>query len=208
MKNDLDNEYSRLDRTLQRAAKRGVRVYALIYKEFSLSLNNDSEHAELTLEALHPNIKVIRHPNVVVSLWSHHEKMILIDKSILFMGGLDLCWGRMDGNNHPLFNDSELRMFPGVDYYNPLKKDIVKGREYKKSMIEPSYPRMPWHDVAIMIVGKVVADYVIHFNSYWNHAKETNGEREVLVNKNQGPAPIDATGYNTSDYQKGQTFMD
>lgn len=115
--------------------------------------------------------------------------MIVVDKMILFMGGLDLCWGRMDGNNHPLFNDKNSQKFPGVDYYNPLKKDIVKGRDYQKSMIEPTYPRMPWHDIAIMIVGKVVADFVLHFNAYWNHAKETNGETEVLFNSQQGPGP-------------------
>ncbi len=204
---DLEQEKTRLDRTLQRAAIRGVRIYILVYKEFALSMNNDSEHTERTLEAMHHNIKVIRHPNVVVSLWSHHEKSIMVDKSILFMGGLDLCWGRMDGNNHPLFNDPLMRKFPGADYYNPLKKDIPKGREYQKSAIEQSYPRMPWHDIAVMVVGKVVADFVIHFNAYWNHAKETNGEDEVLVNKIAGPIPSDPSGYHTVDYQSGQSFV-
>lgn len=199
-KSDLEHERSRLDKTLQRAAIRGVRIYILVYKEFAVSMNNDSEHTERALEAMHHNIKVMRHPNVVVSLWSHHEKCIIVDKSILFMGGLDLCWGRMDGNNHPLFNDADMHKFPGADYYNPLKKDIPKGREYQKSPIEQSYPRMPWHDIAVMIVGKVVTDFVVHFNAYWNHAKETNGEEEVLVNKIAGPAPNDAAGYHI-DYQ-------
>jgi phosphatidylserine/phosphatidylglycerophosphate/cardiolipin synthase-like enzyme len=190
IKDNLENEHSRLDRTLQRAAARGVRVYILVFQELALSLNNDSEHTEQVLESMHPNIKVLRHPNQVVSLWSHHEKIVIVDKRKVFMGGLDLCWGRMDGNNHPLFNDSQKRNFPGVDYYNPLKKDIVKGREYQKSMIDDNYPRMPWHDIAVMLVGKVVNDFVMHFNIYWNHAKETNNEREVLVNKQQGPKPV------------------
>lgn len=170
---DLDQEESRLDKTLQRAAKRGVRVWILIYKEFKYGLNTDSEHAEAHMESLHHNIRVIRHPNVLVSLWSHHEKIIIVDKKKVFMGGLDLCFGRMDGNNHPLFNDPQARAFPGADYYNPLKKDIVQGRNYKTAMIPADYPRMPWHDIAISFVGPIVNDYVVHYTNYWNHARET-----------------------------------
>ena len=126
-----------------------MKVYIIVYKEFSMGMNNDSEHAKKTLEALSPNIKVLRHPNVIVSLWSHHEKMCLVDKHTVFMGGLDLCWGRWDTNSHPLFNDSQGKNFPAVDYYNPLKRDIAQGRLYQKSMIDSSYPRMPWHDIGV-----------------------------------------------------------
>lgn len=183
IKGSLEDEPSRVDFTLKRAAERGVKVYVLIYKEFTLGLNTDSEHAKQRLESMHKNIKVIRHPNVVISLWSHHEKMCIVDKGKVFMGGLDLCWNRMDGNNHPLFNNADETMFPAVDYGNPLCKDIVKGREYKTSMIKQTEARMPWHDVACMLVGKICNDFVMHFSSYWNHAKETNHEREVIAPK-------------------------
>ena len=32
----------------------------------------------------------------VTLFWSHHEKLVLIDNEIAFMGGLDLCFGRWD----------------------------------------------------------------------------------------------------------------
>lgn len=32
----------------------------------------------------------------VVLFWSHHEKLVLIDNRIAYMGGLDLCFGRWD----------------------------------------------------------------------------------------------------------------
>lgn len=32
--------------------------------------------------------------------WSHHEKMVAIDQSIVFMGGIDLCFGRWDTIDH------------------------------------------------------------------------------------------------------------
>lgn len=191
IQNTIENEPSRIDRTLKRAAERGVKVYVIVYKEFSMSMSNDSEHVKQTLEALHSNIKVLRHPNVIVSLWSHHEKMCLIDRSIVFMGGLDLCWGRWDSHKHPLFNDPQNKNYPVVDYYNPLKKDVVQGRQYQKSMIDSNYPRMPWHDIAVQLRGRIANDYVNHFNTYWNHARETNAESEVLFVKKISPgAPL------------------
>lgn len=33
-----------------------------------------------------------------VLYWAHHEKLCLIDGTIAFMGGLDLCYGRWDTN--------------------------------------------------------------------------------------------------------------
>ncbi|VDP99597.1 unnamed protein product [Trichobilharzia regenti] len=33
-------------------------------------------------------------------LWSHHEKMVAIDQSVVFLGGIDLCFGRWDTNDH------------------------------------------------------------------------------------------------------------
>ena len=187
IKTDIYEERSRLDLTLRRAADdRGVKVYILLYKEFSYSMNNDSAYVKKHMEAFSSkgNIKVLRHPNVMISLWSHHEKMIIVDRKKLFMGGLDLCWGRWDCNNHPLFNDDQNKNWPVVDYYNPLKKDISIGRDFKECLISRDHPRMPWHDVACMIVGEVVFDFVLHFGMYWNHAKETSGdESEVLLFK-------------------------
>jgi phospholipase D1/2 len=45
-------------------------------------------------------LKVIRHPDHYPSsgvfLWSHHEKTVIIDQKIAFVGGIDLCFGRWD----------------------------------------------------------------------------------------------------------------
>lgn len=29
-------------------------------------------------------------------MWSHHEKIVVIDQKIAYIGGLDLCYGRYD----------------------------------------------------------------------------------------------------------------
>lgn len=47
----------------------------------------------------------MRHPDHVASvvvLWAHHEKMVAIDQSVAFMGGLDLAFGRWDDSDYRL----------------------------------------------------------------------------------------------------------
>ena len=35
-------------------------------------------------------------------LWAHHEKFVVIDQHLAFVGGIDLCYGRWDNNKHLL----------------------------------------------------------------------------------------------------------
>jgi hypothetical protein len=35
-------------------------------------------------------------------LWAHHEKLVIIDQTIAFFGGIDLCYGRWDNHLHKL----------------------------------------------------------------------------------------------------------
>ena len=43
------------------------------------------------------NVKISRHPKgLKINFWSHHEKMVIIDNKYLFMGGLDICFGRYE----------------------------------------------------------------------------------------------------------------
>lgn len=47
----------------------------------------------------------MRHPDHVSSavyLWAHHEKIIIIDQSVAFVGGIDLAYGRWDDCEHRL----------------------------------------------------------------------------------------------------------
>ncbi|KAB5545947.1 phospholipase D active site-containing protein [Coniochaeta sp. 2T2.1] len=57
------NEQYRLDNMLRAAAERGVSVNIIVYKEVPQALTLNSEHTKHALEALHPNIKVFRHPD-------------------------------------------------------------------------------------------------------------------------------------------------
>lgn len=95
----------RLDCILKRKAQQGVRIFIMLYKEVELALGINSEYSKRTLVQLHPNIKVMRHPDHVSSsvyLWAHHEKLVIIDQSVAFVGGIDLAYGRWDDHEHRL----------------------------------------------------------------------------------------------------------
>lgn len=140
------NEQYRLDNLLFAAAKRGVQVNIIVYKEVTQALTLSSSHTKHWLEDRDPtgNIKVFRHPDHLpdkqtlassflssikqsgmsfsklsqlpgdaikgiygmnedtVLFWAHHEKLCLIDGHVAFMGGLDLCYGRWDTNQHAI----------------------------------------------------------------------------------------------------------
>uniref|UniRef100_A0A8C2AXW2 Phospholipase n=1 Tax=Cyprinus carpio TaxID=7962 RepID=A0A8C2AXW2_CYPCA len=105
LKRPATGTYWRLDKILKRKAEQGVKVCVLLYKEVELALGINSGYSKRTLMNLHPNIKVMRHPDHVASvvlLWAHHEKMVSIDQSVAFVGGLDLAFGRWDDSDYRL----------------------------------------------------------------------------------------------------------
>uniref|UniRef100_A0AC35U608 Phospholipase n=1 Tax=Rhabditophanes sp. KR3021 TaxID=114890 RepID=A0AC35U608_9BILA len=96
----------RLDVLLNRKASQGVKIFILVYKEMEMALNLNSLWMKKHMQGLHPNIMVMRHPDHYPStgtfFWAHHEKLLIIDQIIAFVGGLDLCYGRWDDNEHRL----------------------------------------------------------------------------------------------------------
>lgn len=124
----------RLDHLLQYKANQGVKIYILLYKEIEMALGNDSENAQIYLENLHPNISVIRHPNKYFGgstaiLWSHHDKLCVIDRSIAYVGGIDLAYGRYDDEFHTIVDELGTK-FVGGDYIQPAKglfKSVLSG---------------------------------------------------------------------------------
>lgn len=172
------NQETRIDNVLRQLADHDVMVYVIVYREQAIALENDSEHTKKKLEQLHPNIKVLRHPNHPFFLWSHHEKLVVIDQKYGFLGGLDLCFGRMDNGNHclhdPNFNNEnqDEHFFPGIDFTNSRIRDFFRVKEYANSRIDKTAtPRMPWHDIAVRVEGDPVVDLCRHFIQYWNFAK-------------------------------------
>lgn len=70
-----------------------------------MALGINSYYSKQKLATLHENIKLLRHPDHVrvgVFFWAHHEKLVVIDQTYAFVGGIDLCYGRWDDQHHRL----------------------------------------------------------------------------------------------------------
>jgi phospholipase D1/2 len=98
-----------------------MQIYILLYKEVALALKINSLYSKQKLLNIHENVKVLRYPDHFSSgvyLWSHHEKIVIVDNQVCYLGGLDLCFGRYDNSAHKL-SDVPPVIWPGKDYYNP-----------------------------------------------------------------------------------------
>ncbi|KAI9491274.1 hypothetical protein BDB00DRAFT_767302 [Zychaea mexicana] len=169
----------RIDNLLKRKAEEGVKIFVVVYKEVSMALTINSEHTRDVLENLHENIIVQRSPDFTLkglnAYWSHHEKYVVVDNKIAFLGGLDLCFGRWDTHaHHPgdFFDGTGHEIFPGQDYNNARVRDFEGVNEWDRRLIDKtSLPRMPWHDVSLCMVGGPVLDVGRHFTERWNYIK-------------------------------------
>ncbi|XP_076175598.1 phospholipase D isoform X3 [Ptiloglossa arizonensis] len=128
------NDDWRLDKILQRKASEGVKVFIMIYKEVEVALGINSFYSKQRLvEKCPDNIKVLRHPDharVGVFLWAHHEKIVVVDQSIAFLGGIDLCYGRWDDNEHRLV---DLDSIHHSSIYIPSKGKLTNTSSKKVS---------------------------------------------------------------------------
>ncbi|KAI4736194.1 phospholipase D [Aureobasidium sp. EXF-12298] len=178
----------RLDRLLLRKAQEGVKIFVIVYRNIESAIPIDSEYTKASLLDLHPNVCVQRSPNQFRQnqfFWAHHEKLVVIDNAMAFVGGVDLCFGRWDDPHHSLTDDKltgfELDMegprtadncqvWPGKDYSNPRVQDFYGlDRPYEEMYDRTKVPRMPWHDIAMTIVGQPARDVARHFVQRWNY---------------------------------------
>ena len=179
------NNMTRLMDVLEHKAKEGVKIYILLYYECSIAIKLNSKHTMDTLEKLHKNIVVTRHPTDKLDLlWSHHEKLVIIDQVIGYVGGLDLCWGRYDTSEHPIYeapNSEKKYYYPFIDYSNARICDFVNVENYLvESVPRNTCLRMPWHDVHTRLIGPVVNDISRHFVERWNHARFDDRNKSSL----------------------------
>jgi hypothetical protein len=111
----------RLDHLLLMKAQSGIIINILLYQEISIAAQgNDSALVQTYLESLHPNICCQRHGCGLADMkqWSHHEKLVIIDRSTAYVGGIDLAVHRWDDEKHQLFDIKRIK-FPGKDYSQP-----------------------------------------------------------------------------------------
>ncbi|KAL8658980.1 MAG: hypothetical protein Q9202_007340 [Teloschistes flavicans] len=315
----VKNEQYRIDRMLQAAAQRGVKVNVIVYKEVTQALTRKylsptvprylhsllprhtdkftsaltgvglaatfaslehvesrnqlmdpvlpvcSSHTKHALENLHPNISVFRHPDHlpdaqtlqssfisslqnmslsaktaatlpldalkavygmnedVILYWAHHEKLCIVDGRTAFMGGLDLCYGRWDLNQHPIadchpsnLNDT---VFPGQEYNNARVLDFQDVSHWQNNKLDRTVSsRMGWSDISVSLRGPVVEDLRAHFVERWNfiYNEKYDVRKDVRYSRlscNQNEAgtyqqrPTSSTGPAASYQQGSQPYQ-
>lgn len=206
----------RLDRLLQRKAQEGVKIFVIMYRNIGAAIPIDSEYSKFSLLDLHPNVFVQRSPNQIrqnTFFWSHHEKICVIDHTVAFCGGVDLCLGRWDTPQHAVVDDKptgfelddkpkdadHCQLWPGKDYSNPRVQDFFNlDKPYEEMYDRTKVPRMPWHDIGMQIVGQPARDLTRHFVQRWNYLlrqrKPSRPTPFLLPPPDFNPADIEALG--------------
>jgi phospholipase D1/2 len=155
----------RLDILLNKKAQEDVDIKIILWKEtqlaslhlgllFELKLS-ESDYCKKYFEKLNPKIQVKLHPKTFPVEWSHHQKFLLIDQCVCFVGGYDIGFGRYDDEHHKLEDANHCNLkWPGYDYHNPTIKGFGKLQPGKYDCFNDqldrlTQPRMPWHDIRL-----------------------------------------------------------
>ncbi|GJQ92918.1 phospholipase D gamma 1-like protein [Tanacetum coccineum] len=186
-------EYS-LGDLLKLKSQEGVRVLLLVwddptsrnilgYKIDGLMATHDEETRQFFK---HSSVQVLlvtrmagkRHSWVkkqeVGAIYTHHQKTVIVDtdagygkkRIIAFVGGLDLCDGRYDSPQHPLFRT--LETVHADDFHNPTFTGNLAG-----------CPREPWHDMHSRIDGPAAYDVMTNFEERWLKASKPHGLKKL-----------------------------
>ena len=97
--------------------------------------------------------------------WSYHEKLVVIDRSLAFVGGIDLALGRWDTSDHRLTDNND----------------------------SPNSSRLPWHayDVSCIFNGEPALDVARHFIQRFNalrHWQKLSEHQPTITHRIQNPS--------------------
>ncbi|KAJ9167742.1 hypothetical protein P3X46_019344 [Hevea brasiliensis] len=128
----------------------------------------------------------------ISTMFTHHQKTVVVDcempdstsqkrRIVSFVGGIDLCDGRYDTQDHPLFKT--LDTIHHDDFHQP---------NFPGSSIKKGGPREPWHDIHCKLEGPVAWDVLYNFEQRW---KKQVGEsflipQQTLEEYTTRPLPV------------------
>ncbi|KAL4937712.1 hypothetical protein BDV06DRAFT_232383 [Aspergillus oleicola] len=105
--------------------------------------------------------------------WAHHDKLVIVDQTVAFMGGLDLSFGRWDTIQHPIA-DAHTRsldeiVFPGQDYNNARIMDYANLDKWESNTLSRlTTSRLGWEDISVSLTGRTVNHLCEYFVDRWN----------------------------------------
>lgn len=122
---------TRLFGVIYRAAKRGVNIYVMPWDDTEPVQTYDDQTKDVLL-GINKNLgKKLVHVQLASSMadlnksfFSHHQKCVIVDRKIAYMGGIDLAYGRYDDASYTLKADAEGRKV--LNSYNPGIPSLLK----------------------------------------------------------------------------------
>ncbi|KAK4365301.1 hypothetical protein RND71_016659 [Anisodus tanguticus] len=199
-------EKSMLGEILKRKSQEGVRVLLLIwddptsksilgYKTEGIMGTNDEETRRYFK---HSSVQVLLCPRSAgkghswakkqetETIYTHHQKTVIVDadagnyqrKIMAFVGGLDLCKGRYDTPQHPIFRT--LQNVHKDDFHQPNYTDPTTG-----------CPREPWHDLHSRIEGPAAYDVLTNFEERWLKASKRHGFQKMKASHDDALLKLD-----------------
>jgi len=154
----------------EKADKEGCKIYILLYNCVNV-VNGAAQSVEFTKKSLggHRNIHVVDHPGLSVWQWSHHQKFVVVDRTIAILGGVDWTVGRWDNPDHPIF-DVDSAVHPGLDIHKlGYKKSVSEwwDKPWQDIMDRKESTVRPWQDVGILVKGLPAKDVATNFIDRW-----------------------------------------
>ena len=173
----LDDQGPELGTVLAELARQGVQVRGLLWRSHP-SLAHFSEEQNLHLgEVVNEAGGEILLDERVRGPGSQHQKLVLVrrpdreDEDVAFMGGIDLCHGRRDDEDHL-----------GDPQAVPMDKRFGD--------------RPPWHDVQLEVRGPAVGDLSLTFRERWedptplDHRNPWRARLTRRVDQPRHPSPL------------------
>ncbi|KAK6927573.1 Phospholipase D/Transphosphatidylase [Dillenia turbinata] len=177
---------------LKKKANEGVRVLMLIWddrtsvdvlKKDGLMATHDQETADFFRNTNVHCVLCPRNPDdgksivqgfEIATMFTHHQKTVVVDsptpgersekrRIVSFVGGIDLCDGRYDIQDHSLFRT--LDSAHSDDFHQP---------NFPGSSIRKGGPREPWHDIHCRLEGPVAWDVLYNFEQRWRRQVGNN----------------------------------
>ncbi|OZI30710.1 hypothetical protein CAL29_22210 [Bordetella genomosp. 10] len=184
----------RLSELLAERIQKGVQVRILLYDSIAAFLDT---HDDTTQEALlnlpkgKGSIKVmLQNPNdnrvLTNQNFSHHQKFVVVDGKVAFLGGIDLAYGRWETPSFDVvinpaihvindaYNEQLYPARPLTDTEQAMTKSAggrpgFRGPKDGKLVLDPlTQPRECWEDVALQVAGPAAFDVFVNFVLRWN----------------------------------------
>jgi phospholipase D1/2 len=157
----------RLFDLIYRCAARGVKIYVMPWDDTEPVQTYDDQ-TKVVLESINERVAKAggrvfvqlspSYANTNNSYFSHHQKQVVVDRKVAFVGGIDLAYGRMDDARFDLHADSDGREM--LNRYNPGIPPLEKYTSKTANIADP--------DLMVGVLDHVVPQNFVNGSSLAN----------------------------------------